>query len=38
VRELIAARWLAAAEVCRAEVEAFLDDMVPHGAVALDPA
>lgn len=27
-----------APEVCRAEVEAFLAEMVKHGAMALDPA
>lgn len=26
-----------AAEVCRAEVETFLDELVKHGAIALDP-
>jgi len=25
-------------EVCRAEVETFLNDLVKHGAIALDPA
>ena len=24
-------------ETCRAEVESFLNELVPHGAVALDP-
>jgi hypothetical protein len=26
-----------AADVCRAEVEAFLSELVKHGAIALDP-
>jgi coenzyme PQQ synthesis protein D (PqqD) len=26
-----------AADVCRAEVEAFLNELVKHGAIALDP-
>jgi hypothetical protein len=26
-----------APEICRAEVEAFLDELVKHGAIALDP-
>ena len=27
-----------AAEICRAEVESFLNELVKHGAIALDPA
>jgi hypothetical protein len=27
-----------APEVCRAEVEAFLEELVKHGAIALDPS
>jgi hypothetical protein len=27
-----------AAETCRAEVESFLNELVKHGAIALDPA
>ena len=27
-----------APDVCRAEVEAFLNELVKHGAIALDPA
>ena len=26
------------AEICRAEVESFLNELVKHGAIALDPA
>jgi hypothetical protein len=31
------AEYDVAAEVCRAEVESFLNELVKHGAIALDP-
>ncbi len=38
VRAQLLEEFEVAPETCRAEVEAFLNELVTHGAVALDPA